>query len=633
VPVPKVAMDVQDLTGGLNRRDAASMIRPNQARRLRNVDPSSRGAWMPRAGWEAWCTAFNQSGGTGAVRGGARIYLDGVTPFTLAAKIGTTRVSTIADIGGTASAHTVVPSPSIDSQAEVYFPHDAELVAVLDGVTVPLKSTTGANGSWTQLGITPPVAAPTLAAGGASGSLIDAHTYEVSSAYADEDGLGITSNESDTATIAIAAPNLNFTAEVAFSADPQVDQIYVYVRDVTAGEPIRRFAGQVANPGSGTAAVSVTTNNWSSAEAAPTLRTVAPALEFAFVFKNRWWGWDPDDPRVLRFTEVFEQQYWPVTYSIELPFTRGDKIRAGVVDGDTAIIFGLTSAFVVVAQTPVDFVVRPLRVMNGAFGPRAVAALETGGVAHAGPTGVGVLSGDSDRLISLGFENEWREMVGTASGAQLARLPLGYHARDKELRVAVPFLPPYGSAGEYVLSLERADAGDAPAWATTDRPIGGYIFWDGPESIAGNIGRSFGWSPTVDIITEESIGTSADGDDQITDYEGPEIVPFGPVVGRFLRYCMTFRPSDGTFGVDVKVDGITVCNIPVPIGSGLSLYGTALYGTATYGGASRQTVCFDLPVTAEGTAIQIKGQYEGQADFTWFGYRITGRPEPEERGV
>jgi hypothetical protein len=514
---------------------------------------------------------------------------------------------------------------------DIFFPHDAEIVVVLDGSTVPQKSTNGT--TWTQDGITPPVAAPTLAAGGASGSLIDGHDYEVSSAYADEDGLGITSNESATDTITIATPNLNFTAEVAFSSDPQVDQIYVYVRDVTAGESIRRFAGQVANPGSGTATVNVTTNNWSSAEPAPTLRTVAPALVFALPFKNRWWGWTTDDPRVLRFTEVFEQQYWPVTYSIELPFTRGDQIRAIAVDGDVLIVFGLTAAFVVVAQTPVDFAVRPLRVMNGAFGPKAVATLELGGVAHAGPTGVGVLSGDVDRLISLGFENEWREMVSVATASQLSALPMCYHARDKELRIAVPFLAPYGSAGEYTLSLERADAGDPPAWATTDREISGYSVWDGPEQVAGNIGRIFSWLSPGIAVHEESVGVSADGDDLVVDYEGPELVPFGPVVGRFLRFCAMFRPSDGTFGVDVKVDGRTVCNIPVPIGAGLSLYGTAVYGTDTYGGAARQTVCFDLPVSAEGTAVQIVGQYEGQADMAWFGYRLTGVPEPEERGI
>jgi hypothetical protein len=244
------------------------------------------------------------------------------------------------------------------------------------------------------------------------------------------------------------------------------------------------------------------------------------------------------------------------------------------------------------------------------------------------------LSGDQDRLLSLGFEREWREMIQTSTTAQLATIPVGYHARDKEVRVGVPFLPPYGSAGEYVLSLERADAGAAPAWATTDRPVGGYVFWDGPEAIAGDIGRAFAWSPTTDIITEESIGTSAAGSNLTADYEGPELIPFGQsVTGRFLRYCMTFAPNDGTCGVDIKVDGLTVCNLSIPIGAGLSVYGTAEYGTAVYGGKTREIVCVDLPLAAEGRAVQVVGQYEGQAAFEWFGYRITGRPEPEPRGV
>lgn len=638
MPVAKVAIDVDDLTGGLDRHAVASRLAPNQARRLRNVDVSSPGRWSLRAGWDAWITSFNVSAGVGVCLGAARIYLEGVAPFTLGAKSG--GVFILPDVGGVATLWNP-GSSALDTSSEKYFPHDAELVAVLDGATQPRKMTSASaavslfhEDSWTQMGISAPTVAPTAATFGAGGSLIDAHTYEFSYTFADEDDLGTESNASASATIVIATPNLRFRVTVTGTADTQVDMINLYVRDTTAGEEVQRFAGQVANPGASTVTIDVTANDWDDEAEVPTRNTLPPEnLVFALPFKSRWWGWASDDPRVLRFTEIFEQTYWPLSYGIEMPFPRGDYIRAVAIDGDVAVVFGLTAGFIVVAQTPVDFEVRPLRLRNGAFGPRAVSPLESGGLAHAGPTGLAVLAGDQDRLLSVPFEREWREMVETASASQLAKLPVSYHGRDKELRVAVPFLPPYGDEGEWVLSLERSDVGAAPVWATTDRPIQGYVSWDGPELVTGDIGRLFSWSPTIDTLDEESTGTSANAGDLTADYEGPEFTPFGAREGRFLSFCASFEPNSGTFGVDLLVDGLTVTTIAVPIGAGLSVYGTAEYGTSTYGGRTRETVCFDLPLSAEGSSVQVKGEYVGAVPFQWFGYRITGWPEPEERGL
>lgn len=621
----EVVLEVNDLTGGLNRHATASLMGKSQSRRLRNVDVSDPGAWKPRPGFTHFGIT-NVTAGNGFKGGMSRIYLDGVDPFVLFSVGG--NVHKVPDSG---TADAVVVSGFSDT-TDHFYPHDGTMVAVVDSVNIPQKSTNGTD--WTQLGITPPAAAPGVAAI-AGGSLVSGHTYEFSYAYADDDDLVIKSNESDTAQQAVSGGNLSVRVTVTFSADPQVDTIKVYARDVTAGESVRRFAGEVANPGSGTVTVDVTMNNWSAEEEAPSRNTVAPAdLVFAIPFKGRWWGWTDTEPRVLRFSELFQPNYWPVNYGIEMPFSRGDKIRAAAIDGDVLVIFGGSSAFMVVAQTAADFEVRPTRATVGAFGPRAVSPLMSGGIAHAAAAGVFVLSGEADQILSTGFEREWREMVSTAAVSDTSRIPVQYHARDKELRIAVPLLMPYGDAGEFVLSLERPDVGAQPAWTTTNREITCYMVWDGPEIVAGNVGRIFSFNDLAgNTVREESVGTSAQGNNQSADYEGPELIPAPGRTSRFLKLCLDFEPNDGTFGVEVRVDGLSITTLDVPIGDGLAVYGTAEYGSAVYGGKTRTRKCFDLPLTAEGESIQIVGEYQGQARFQWFGYRIPAAPEPHIRGI
>ena len=75
-------VQVTDLTAGLDRRVAVTQMKPDRARRLRNVRVSVAGEWQPRPGWDDHSTA---SLGAGRPQGAARVYLEGVTPFTLGA--------------------------------------------------------------------------------------------------------------------------------------------------------------------------------------------------------------------------------------------------------------------------------------------------------------------------------------------------------------------------------------------------------------------------------------------------------------------------------------------------------------------------------------------------------------------
>lgn len=610
---------VQDMTGGLDRRTTATLLKPARARRLQNVRLSVAGRLIPRPGWMEMSDA---SLGNARMQGGTRAYLEGTDPFLLAAFNG--EVYRPSDAGVMGSAVLT----GLDTTNAIDFPFDSQIVAALDGVTAPKKSVDGT--TWTPMGITAPVAGPTLTVINAGGTLTDAHTFGVAYGYRDS-ALGLTSNVGPTLTIATAAPNLTIHVVMAASADTQVDQVDVYAMDLTLGETVLRYAGTVAN--SGTPTLDLLTNNWSDSTEAPTTHDVPPPLEFAQVWKNRWWAKAASGPTTLQFSEIFQNQVWPADYTIEIPFPTGDEIRAIVPLGDLLVIFGSSHpGFIIFGQTSLDFDVRPTAgIEAGVFGFRAWDFVESG-IAHAAPEGVYVFDGSSDRLLSYDFENDWRQMSSAGPEADLRRMAVCYHQRDKELRVAVSDNPIYGAAGEWVLDLARTKVSNIPAWSTTNRAIGGFISWDGPEPDSDNRGRLWSWALETGTLNEESVGMSANGADMDASYAGPDFnVPLK--VSRFTELYGEYRGASGLFGVTIRVDGKVALSTSVDIGAGISQYGSAQYGTAQYGGAGRSMFTVDLPLSAEGRTVSYEWRYQGQAVPEFYTYGLEYQPEPEVRGI
>jgi hypothetical protein len=613
-------LTVSDLSAGIDLRASPSLIKPNRARRLRNWSLQEPGTLLVYPGWASFSTS---SLGSRRLQGAQRVYLSSAT-FSLGADNGNVYKPTDAGVWGS----TVLTG--LHATNDIYFPHDRDMVGVLDGSNVPKKSTNGS--TWTQLGITAPTVAPTAGAV-AGGSLTAGNVIEASYTYQDNE-LSAESNASTTVQATPAGANLRVQVTVTGPADPQVDIINVYARDVTSGETVRRFAGTVANPGSGlTATVDLTSKNWTAAAEEPTDHNVPPALSFAVVWKNRWWARDATVKNRIRFTQIFQNQSWPATFFIDIPFERGDEVAAILPIGDTLVIFGLVSKpFLVIGQTSLDFEVRPSAAAEaGALGPRAVALIENG-IVHAAAEGVYIFDGATDRLLSYDIDPGWQDFVAATSQTTLAKTALIYHRKRKELRIAVPRLYPYSTAGEWVLDLNRTREQSTPAWTTTDRTIGGYVHWDGNESTTGNRGRLFSWSDTVAKLFEESTGTTADGSDLATDYEGPAFIT-GLPVARFLELYGEFQPTAGTFALEVLVDAVSVASLSVNIGAGLSQYGTSTYGTATYAGASRKPFQKMLPLAAEGRSITLRSTYTGQAAFRWFSYAVSVLPEALPRGL
>lgn len=595
---------VRDLTGGVNLRPSPTTLQPNEARRLLNTLIGSVGELGVYPGWQSFSTT---SLGSRRIQGGRRVYLSTST-FTLAADNGSVYKPTDGGVWGAAVLSGLHASNAVD------FVYDRDLVTALDGSTTPKKSTDGT--TWTQLGITAP-SAPILSVV-AGGSLVVGHSYEVSYAYKD-DALNHTSNATSTTTVSPAGANQTIRVSYTASADPQVDKIKIYVRDVTAGETVRRLAATVANA---TTTTDITSNTWDAQEEAPSDHTPAVPMSFGVFWKNRMWGRDATVGNRIRFTQIFQNQSWPSNFYVDIPFDRGEDATLFVPLGDVLVVFGYTKFYLIVGTTSLDFEVRPaLGGQTGAFGFRAGDIVENG-IAHAGAGGVYLFNGASDELLTHPIDPAWQSMIDSSSASDLAKLPMVYHKTAKELRIGVPVIYPMGIRGEWILDLNRTnvDQGGLPKWFSTDRDASGYIHWDGNESSVGNQGRLFTWSSTVAKLYEERVGWAGDGADRSVEYDS-FMLPFGFQMARIVDSYFEYKPADGLLTVDLRIDGQLAGSQTFDIGTAAAVYDSAVYDTDVYAGGLERTILpVTWPVEAEGRSVQVLLRYTGQDDFRLYTY-------------
>ena len=178
-------------------------------------------------------------------------------------------------------------------------------------------------------------------------------------------------------------------------------------------------------------------------------------------------------------------------------------------------------------------------------------------------------------------------------------------------------------------SLRRTRA-QTPAWADTDRTIGGYILWDGNEPTQGNRGRLLSWDSTGGRIFEEAIGTTANSSNMVAEYEGSHLAT-GLNRARFIDVHGEYEPHAGAFTVEPMVDHLSQGQISINIGVGLAQYGSTTYGGGQYAGAGRRKFHTMLPLGAEGRTVWLKTSYSGQQAFRMFTYAIGMVPEPSAR--
>ncbi len=616
---------VRDLSGGVDLRTSPTLMDPSRARLLVNWSIASQGELSVRSGYAQFSTT---SLGSGRIQGGMRCYLQTYTPsvnstaFTLVAYGGGVYVAT--DSGGWLS--TTPGLSGLSSGGDVFFAHDRDLAAVFDSTTTIRKSTNGS--SWTNMGIAPGTVASS--ASSVAGGSLSASEFEFSYAYKDRD-LAHQSNGSTALSTRTLGATGAISLQVPNSTDAQVDAIVIYARNKTATETVRRKAtsGGISTAASST--LVVTSSNWLSNDEEPSDHNVPPILSFGVVWKNRWWARDASVTNRIRFTQLFQPQSWPSLFYIDIPFERGDKIEALVPLGDTLLVLGTTKIFVIFGQTSLDFEVRPtLASQEGAFGPNAVVVVEDG-LMHAGASGIWAFDGVSDRLLTQDLEDGWNDLVDNSVPASLARVSLVYHMPAKEVRNAVPRRYPSGAQGEWTLNLLRTRGqNNVPAWESTDRPIVGYISWNGPETQQGNRNRLFSWASTGGVLWEEATGQSANSSNLTAEYEGPGLT-LGTHMARWIDCRGEYEPRNGSFSLEPVVDGVSQGSQNITMAAPGAVYGTAEYGISAYGGSGRKQFHIVLPLASEGRTMVMKSVYTGTEKFRWFAYEPGVVPEGASR--
>ena len=609
-------VEVPDLSGGLDLRRSPTLVGPNRARVMRNFSLKEPGALVMRDGYAAYSS--NTLGGD-RIQGGQRAYL-GSTQITLIAYGGA--VYQVRDSGQINS--TAVYS-TISASGEVFFPYDRQLVAVMDGVNRPAKSTDGL--TWTRMGIDAPTATSTLSSAVSSGSLL-ANVYEVGFTYKDR-GLAHESNLGSTRQYTMGSTG-SLSAQIANSSDAQVDAIVTYARNVTAGETVLRKVSSQAQSGGANSTILIQSSNWSANPEAPTNHDVPGPYEFGVVWKNRMWAKSATVGNRLHFTELFQNQSWPTLFYIDIPFERGDEITALTPLGDTLIVWGQSKPFLIIGQTSLDFEVRPSAgAHTGALGPRATEVIEQG-VLHLSAEGAHVFDGATDKLLSFDIEPAWRDLIQNSPSTSLSNAAVVYEFKGKEVRNALPRIYPRGTRGEFVLDLNRTRETETPAWTDTDRDIAGYIHFNGDEPTAGNRGRLITWPSSGGRLFEESTGYSANSSAMTAEYEGPHI-SLGLHRARLITVRGEYEPHSGAFNVEPVLDEVSQGSQGVTIGAGLAQYGTALYGTAVYGGSGRRMFSKVQPLAAEGRTAWLKVNYSGMEPFKLFTYSLEIVPESNVR--
>jgi hypothetical protein len=612
---------VDDLTGGVDLRRSPSLLQTTRARVLRNVSLQEPGAWQPYPGWRTFSTTVAGA----AIVGARRIYLKDAT-FTLTGFInGFIFKPSDAGVWGPA----VAGGRSTVNQH--YFVYDRNLVALFDGTAPMVKSVDGT--TWTAFGIDKRAGPGPGLVAIAGGTLVAGNTYEVAYTYAD-DALSAESNASAVSSGSLAAGQGTLRVTVGRSDDPQVDTIYIYARNVTAGESVLRRAGSVPNPAGATATFDITSPSqfFPDGLEVPTRHDLPKAMSYGVVWRNRWWGLSATVGNRIHFTEVFLPQAWPDLYYVDIPFEKGDRITGLVALGDTLIVFGNTGVFLIIGQTSLDFEVRPSAgAVAGSLGLRAVWVIEQG-VVHCAEGGVYIFDGASDRLLSDSIVTGWRDTMERADPADLSLIAVTYHERRKEVRVSVPKLYETPDPGEWILDLSRTREQETEAWTSTDRAIGGYIPWDGKEVVTGDQGRLLSWKRALGALAEESIGTTNDGGNMTCIYEGPALLAAPRRWTRFIDLFGEYGPAEGSFHIEVRVDDVPVTVLPFNIAAALSLYGSATYGGAAYGGRLRRNFTSMLPLISEGLTLTLRATYIGTKVFRWFTYAVGHRPEPQLRG-
>jgi hypothetical protein len=549
--------------GGLNRRISKFLIRDDQCQDILNLWFYDQGALTKMPGFVKWNAT---SLGAFKMLGGERFYKTGATPQFIEVNNGTIYAGT----DGPQTFASVGTGFSTTATWRMKVMRD--LLFMINGTDVARKWDGTAI---SQMGVPGPTTAPTVALG-AAGILNATYSYKITfvTLYAESVGSPVSAN------ITPVNQQVNLTA---IPIGPTTNNLLVtkrrIYRTLANGGAAWKFLAEIPDN---------TTTLFTDNAADSTLGADIPATSFPptltgaryiEMWKNRlWMAGDATNPRRLAFSEYFLPETWPTTYYIDIPMTPGDEITGLKILGDILVVYGHNTPFLVIGETPFDFVVKRSFAQTGTESDRSVVLVENAHI-YLSRFGVYAFDGAIARLLSDEIEPSIRELIPATGTIYIGQAAAAYHQRRKIYRLAVTntTVDPAATTNnrEYIYDLR------VQAWTQTDRTVAYYHHLDGP----GDAGQIFTAHPTAGFLYQEDVGESADGGTMFVTWTS-KAYPLGQLdFWKILRHTMVWLvPSLDTITYSVTLNDVTQQTFTIPAAGVFPLYGTALYGTGVYGG-------------------------------------------------
>ncbi len=557
MPTGKQLLQISNWTGGLNTRVSKFLVKDNQATSILNFFFGLGGVLKVRPGAQKKTTT---SLGPGGIKSGVRFYPASGSPKILVDWSNATYVSH--DDGVTLSPLQT----GLSSFDRATYVQVRDLVFRADGVNEPKKYD---GVQLTKWGINPPSTAPS-ATPTTGGSLTSASTYKVRVTFVSDTS---ESNASPEVSVSLSSTqNAISLSSIPTSSDPQVKKRRIY--RTRANGAIFYFDTELADN-------TTTTATLTKADSAlgvemPEDKDPPPQDLLVFeLFKNRLFGIRKSDRRRLYFTELFEPESWPPDFSVIIPFPEGDQAVGLRARGDLLYIFGTSSVFVLVGDSPFNFTIRQTFADEGFVSAGGVVEVEN---VLMGPTRYGFQAFDGAvvKVLSWEIEPTIREEIDQT---KLDTIHGVYDVENRVVRWAVPLSG--GRRGELVFDLFHR------AWTRTDRDIGVYI----PFTGAPDKGELHSGSYTEGAIWRENVGHSDNGRDILARYRTKAFDFKSPRQRKRLWHIwVEARPYRGNISVEARGEsGILSQTFSPSIVGDTRYYGdpTRKYGNPIYkyGGA------------------------------------------------
>ena len=592
-------LQLTDFTGGLNTRTSRFLIKDTQATEIMNFWFGLGGVLRVRPGSIRKTTT---SFGAGGIKSGTRYY-----PATGSAQLvfdHSTSIYKSTDHGQTGTALTLPVSLSAFDRA--YYVQSVDLLFRADGVNTPLKYDGTTVTKW---GIAAPGSGVTAADGGSVGNVNGTVLYKVTFVTATAESNGNATGTS----ITVVNRNVSLTNIPTGGTDVTKRRIY----RTKNGGAIYYFLTQINDNVTTIYTDDTLDSGLDVSIELPVDNDMPPTdLEFIEPFKNRVFAVARSNLRELLFSELFEPEGFPVDYGVTIPFPEGDKIIGLKTRGDLLFIYGMSTVFVLIGDSPFNFTIRQTFADEGFVAQKAVVEVEN---VVMGPTRFGfqAFDGANARILSIEIEPTLREEIDLA---KLDSFDGAYDFENRVVRWSVPLKS--GGRGEVVYDLFRR------GWTRSDRSISCYM----PLRGAPDRGELLTGDPTTGYIWQENQGADDNGANIVARYRTKT---FDFQAGRFLKHLwhifVDTNPTTGTLAIDVRGDSGDRLEVFSPSLSGsLFFYGDASkkYGDSSrlYGGSL--IVSFDDGFTYDPSAskdflvrhAEMLIQYTGKAEFEL--YRI-----------